>query len=74
MTNREYDARLLTLDFVGETGEMIAMLGAAVCAAAASGNIELCALALRQIGVVLREAISEMRTLTPPAADVEGME
>jgi hypothetical protein len=61
---RAADARLLSLDFIGEAGEMIATLGAAVCAAAGSGNIELTELALRQCRGALLEAIAEFKSVS----------
>jgi hypothetical protein len=61
---RAADAQLLRLDFICEAGEIIATLGAAVAAAAGSGNMELCELALRQCRGALLEAISEFKDLS----------
>lgn len=57
------ERELLTLDFLGECGELLASFGAAICAAAAAENREALELALRHARGTLLEAISEFKVL-----------
>lgn len=57
------DAELLSLDFLGECGELLASFGAAMCAAAAAENREVLELALRHARSTLLEAIAEFKAL-----------
>lgn len=63
------DSRLISLDFVAECGQLLASFGAAICAAAASENVELLELALRQARATLLEAIGEFKAL---ASETDG--
>jgi hypothetical protein len=58
------DAKIVSLDFVAECGALVASFGAAVAAAAGSGNVELCELALRQCRAALLEAIAEFKSVS----------
>ncbi len=65
----ESAARLLNLDFLGECGELLACFGAAICAAAGAGNLELTEAALRQARAALLEAIAAFRELQRGAGE-----
>lgn len=58
------DRELLSLDFLGECGELLASFGAAICAAAAAENREALELALRHARATLIEGITEFKSLT----------
>ncbi|MFY9657100.1 MAG: hypothetical protein WAK01_11005 [Methylocystis sp.] len=60
-----HDDRLIRLDFIGETGELLVSVGAAICAAASAENVEVLELALRQARAILLEAIAEFKALVP---------
>ena len=55
--------RLLKLDFIHETGELIASFGLAVAAAAAAERIDVLETALRQTHIALIGAIGEFKAL-----------
>ncbi len=59
------DERLLKLDFISETGELIASYGLAIAAAAAAERIDILEMALRQARSVLIEGIREFKALVP---------
>lgn len=61
MSNR--DRELLSLDFLGDCGELLASFGAAICAAAAAENREVLELAIRHARATLLEAIAEYKAL-----------
>jgi hypothetical protein len=62
------DQRLLSLDFIGEVGEMIVSLGAAIAAAASAEQLDVLELALRQARATLIEAIAEFRAIDGSAS------
>ena len=53
----------MSLDFLGEVGELLVALGAAMCAAAAAENIVVLELALRQARSTLLEGIAEFKAI-----------
>ena len=59
------DKQLLSLDFIGEIGDNLVSLGAAIAAAASAQRLDVLELALRQSRSVLIEAIKEFKALTP---------
>ncbi|GEM_PF-2276727 len=63
------DQRLMSLDFLGEVGDSLVTLGAAICAAAAAENIVVLELALRQVRSTLLEGIAEFKAIAPGGAD-----
>ena len=65
------DARLLSLDFLAETGELLASFGAAICAAAAAENVEVLELALRHARGALLDGIAEFKALGPKLGGAE---
>lgn len=67
-SNKNRDAELLTLDFLGECGELLASFGAAICAAAAAENREALELAIRHARATVLEAIAGFKDLTAEAA------
>jgi hypothetical protein len=69
--SRPNDERLLRLDFIGECGDMMVTLGAAICAAAAAENVEVLELALRQARATLVEGIAEFKALSAKASGGE---
>ncbi len=64
MTPQEKDARLISLDFISEVGELLIAFGAAVSASAAAENIELLELSLRKAHTVLMDGIHELQKLS----------
>ena len=66
------DERLLKLDFICETGELIASYGLAIAAAAAAERIDILEMALRQARSVLIEGITEFKALSPNKGGAEN--
>lgn len=64
MTPQEKDARLISLDFISEIGELLIAFGAAVSASAASENIQLLELSLRKAHLVLMDGIDELQHIS----------
>jgi len=59
----ENDARLISLDFIGEAGEILCSLSAAVVASASTERLDLLELSLRQARATLIEAIREFKKI-----------
>ncbi len=66
----ENDARLISLDFIAEAGELLCSFSAAVVAAASAERLDVLELALRQARVTLIEAIGEFKKISS-TGDVE---
>ena len=61
--NLDNDKKLISLDFLGECGDLLVMAGAAIAAAAAAERIDVLEMALRQTRSILIEGISEFKSL-----------
>lgn len=59
----ENDARILSLDFIREIGELLISFGSAISAAATAENVEALELALRHARSTLIEGISEFKKI-----------
>ncbi|MBM3575967.1 MAG: hypothetical protein FJX39_09695 [Alphaproteobacteria bacterium] len=59
------DKNLLSLDFLGECGDLLITAGAAITAAAAAERLDVLELALRQARNTLIEMISEFKSIHP---------
>ncbi len=59
----ENDARLISLDFIAEAGEILSSFAAAIVVAASAERPDLLELALRQARHTLIEAISEYKKI-----------
>jgi hypothetical protein len=65
------DRRLLSLDFIGECGDMLASFGAAIAAAASAERLDALELALRHSRRTLLETIREFKALDTTDGGVE---
>lgn len=58
------DARLISLDFVGECGDLLVIAGGAITAAASAERVDVLELALRQARAILLDGIAEFKAVT----------
>ncbi|MBM3576044.1 MAG: hypothetical protein FJX39_10105 [Alphaproteobacteria bacterium] len=59
------DKNLLSLDFLGECGDLLVTAGAAITAAAAAERLDVLELAIRQARNILIEMIDEFKSIHP---------
>ena len=65
MTSKQNDDHIiLSLDFIGECGDLLVTAGSAIAAAASAERIDVLEMALRQARSILIESISEFKALT----------
>lgn len=69
MIGHSKDKLLISLDFLGECGDLLVSAGAAIAAAASAERIDVLEMALRQARSILVESISEFKTLKHEGGD-----